>query len=144
MALPSIQQMNIEMNLGRLMNLYPILWATLSKNKGWLIGEDVSVKGEAFRSMQDPTRYDQPIRTRICTQVHLIMEESISTVELINKAFYLLAEGGTHRGVTVSGIGRDEAVEIYYHALTHYLTPYANFSTMRVAAIQARKRFIWR
>ncbi|MCY9746535.1 M4 family metallopeptidase, partial [Paenibacillus larvae] len=30
------------------------------KNKGWLIGEDVSVKGEAFRSMQDPTRYDQP------------------------------------------------------------------------------------
>ncbi|MDT2241194.1 M4 family metallopeptidase [Paenibacillus larvae] len=56
-----------------------------------------------------------------------------------NKAFYLLAEGGTHRGVTVSGIGRDEAVEIYYHALTHYLTPYANFSTMRVAAIQAAK-----
>ncbi|MCY9691273.1 peptidase M4 family protein, partial [Paenibacillus larvae] len=49
------------------------------------------------------------------------------------------AEGGTHRGVTVSGIGRDEAVEIYYHALTHYLTPYANFSTMRVAAIQAAK-----
>ncbi|MDT2265872.1 M4 family metallopeptidase [Paenibacillus larvae] len=32
-----------------------------------------------------------------------------------------------------------KAVEIYYHALTHYLTPYANFSTMRVAAIQAAK-----
>ncbi|MDT2243076.1 M4 family metallopeptidase [Paenibacillus larvae] len=59
-----------------------------------------------------------------------------------NKAFYLLAEGGTHRGVTVSGIGRDEAVEIYYHALTHYLTPYANFSTMRVAFIQAKKIYL--
>ncbi|MDT2260640.1 M4 family metallopeptidase [Paenibacillus larvae] len=39
----------------------------------------------------------------------------------------------------MSGIGRDEAVEIYYHALTHYLTPYANFSIMRVAAMLQQK-----
>ncbi|MDV3486172.1 M4 family metallopeptidase [Paenibacillus larvae] len=109
------------------------------KNKGWLIGEDVSVKGEAFRSMQDPTRYDQPdsyedLYTGPFDNGGVHINSGIN-----NKAFYLLAEGGTHRGVTVSGIGRDEAVEIYYHALTHYLTPYANFSTMRVAAIQAAK-----
>ncbi|MDT2291649.1 M4 family metallopeptidase [Paenibacillus larvae] len=54
------------------------------KNKGWLIGEDVSVKGEAVPCRTQHAMIN-PIRTRICTQVHLIMEESISTVELITK-----------------------------------------------------------
>ncbi|MDT2255434.1 M4 family metallopeptidase [Paenibacillus larvae] len=59
-----------------------------------------------------------------------------------NKAFYLLAEGGTHRGVTVSGIGRDEAVEIYYHALTHYLTPYAISPTMSLQLYKQQKIYL--
>ncbi|MDT2261974.1 M4 family metallopeptidase [Paenibacillus larvae] len=49
--------------------------------------------------------------------------ESISTVELITKPS-ICSQKEELRGVTVSGIGRDEAVEksLYYHALTHYLT----------------------
>ena len=54
-----------------------------------------------------------------------------------NKAFYLLAQGGTQSGVTVTGIGRDAAVEIIYNTLIYYLTPTSNFSVMRAAAIQA-------
>ncbi|TGV30951.1 peptidase M4 family protein, partial [Mesorhizobium sp. M00.F.Ca.ET.186.01.1.1] len=54
-----------------------------------------------------------------------------------NKAAYLLAEGGTHHGVTVNGIGRQDTAKIYYHALTHYLTPYSNFSAMRQAAVHS-------
>ncbi|MDT2255435.1 M4 family metallopeptidase [Paenibacillus larvae] len=55
------------------------------KNKGWLIGEDVSVKGSFSFPCKTQHVMINRIRTRICTQVHLIMEESISTVELITK-----------------------------------------------------------
>ncbi len=55
----------------------------------------------------------------------------------MNKAAYLLSEGGTFYGVTVNGIGKDKLGAIYYRTLTQYLTASSNFSQMRSSAVQA-------
>ncbi|GGI15793.1 bacillolysin [Gottfriedia solisilvae] len=56
-----------------------------------------------------------------------------------NKAAYLVSEGGTHNGVTVTKLGRLTTEKIYYRALTMYLTPSSGFKDMRNAAIQAAR-----
>lgn len=116
------------------------IFGAMIDNEDWLMGEDVytpGVDGDALRSLADPTENGDPDHyskrytgTQDNGGVHI-------NSGINNKAAYLLAEGGTHYGVTVSGIGRDAAAKIYYHALTHYLTPYSNFSAMRNAAIQS-------
>ncbi|MFZ0370534.1 MAG: M4 family metallopeptidase, partial [Halobacillus sp.] len=54
-----------------------------------------------------------------------------------NKAAYLVSEGGTHYDVEVEGVGREATEQIYYRALTKYLTATSDFSMMRQAAIQS-------
>ncbi len=56
-----------------------------------------------------------------------------------NKAFYLLAEGGTHpqSGVTVTGIGRRAAEYIFYRALDVYVASNSKFSNIRNATVSA-------
>jgi thermolysin len=56
-----------------------------------------------------------------------------------NKAFYLLAEGGTHpqSGVAVTGIGRSAAEFIFYRALDVYVTPNSQFINIRNATVSA-------
>ena len=56
---------------------------------------------------------------------------------IINKAAYLLAEGGTSYGVTVPGIGKDKLGKIYYRANTAYFTESTTFSQARAALVQA-------
>ncbi|MDQ3373685.1 MAG: M4 family metallopeptidase, partial [Acidobacteriota bacterium] len=52
-----------------------------------------------------------------------------------NKAFYMVAAGGTHHrsGVTVTAIGTSAAEKIWYRALTVYMTSSTNFSGARTA-----------
>lgn len=56
-----------------------------------------------------------------------------------NKAFYLVAVGGTHHrsGVTTTGIGTGDAARIWYRALTSYMTSGTNFSGARTATLNA-------
>lgn len=55
-----------------------------------------------------------------------------------NKAFYLLAIGGTHhRGITVTGIGADDAGEIWWEALRFYMTTTTNYAGAREATLNA-------
>lgn len=56
-----------------------------------------------------------------------------------NKAFYLVAAGGTHHlsGVTTTGIGTGDAGRIWYRALTVYMTSSTNFSGARTATLNA-------
>lgn len=108
----------------------------------WLIGDDVytpNIPGDALRSMSNPTLYNQPDhysnRYRGSSDnggVHI-------NSGIINKAYYLTAAGGTFSGVTVPGIGRDDAVKIYYNALVYYLTPTSNFSAARTALVQSAR-----
>lgn len=106
----------------------------------WQVGEDIytpNVAGDALRSMEDPTLSGDPDHyskrytgTGDYGGVHI--NSGIS-----NKAAFLLANGGTHYGVTVAGIGNDKAGDIYFRTLTQYLTPNSNYSHFRVSTIQA-------
>jgi thermolysin len=56
-----------------------------------------------------------------------------------NKAFYMVAAGGTHHrsGVTVTAIGTSASEKIWYRALTVYMTSSTNFSGARTATLNA-------
>lgn len=110
------------------------------QGKNWLIGDDVytpAISGDALRSLSNPTLYGQPdhysnLYTGSSDNGGVHTNSGIN-----NKAFYLLAQGGTHHSVTVTGIGRDKAVAIVYRALVYYLSVYSDFSAARDASIQA-------
>ncbi|MFX3623659.1 MAG: M4 family metallopeptidase [Ectobacillus sp.] len=111
-----------------------------NRNPDWEMGEDVytpGTPGDALRSMSDPAKYGDPDHyskrytgTQDNGGVHI-------NSGIINKAAYLLANGGTHYGVTVSGIGNDKTGAIYYRANNFYLTESATFSQARAALVQA-------
>ncbi|HHQ2480320.1 TPA: M4 family metallopeptidase [Bacillus cereus] len=56
---------------------------------------------------------------------------------IINKASYLLVNGGTHYGVTVKGIGKDKVGKIYYLANTELFTQNMGFHLARAGLEQA-------
>jgi thermolysin len=58
---------------------------------------------------------------------------------IANKAFQLLAEGGTHHvsGGSMAGIGHDAAGDVWYRALTTYMTVFTNFAGARTATLNA-------
>ncbi len=58
---------------------------------------------------------------------------------IANNAFYLLSQGGTHHlsAVAVTGIGPDKAEQIWYKALSAYMTASTNFAGARTATISA-------
>jgi len=107
-------------------------------NPDYLIGEDLFFQsGQALRSMSDPTQYGDPDhyskRYTGSNQSKLVHTNS----GIINKAAYLIAEGGTHYGVTVSGIGKEKMGKVFYRANTQYLTESATFSQARQATLQS-------
>lgn len=111
-----------------------------NNNPDWKIGEDIytpGTAGDALRSMADPTLNGDPDHyskrytgTGDNGGVHI--NSGIS-----NKAAYLLANGGTHYGVSVTGIGNAKTADIFYRTLTQYLTPSSNYSHYRISTIQA-------
>ncbi|WP_242222345.1 M4 family metallopeptidase [Bacillus cereus group sp. BfR-BA-01380] len=111
-----------------------------NRNPDWEIGEDIytpGTAGDALRSMSDPTKYGDPDHyskrytgTDDNGGVH-------TNSSIINKAAYLLANGGTHYGVTVNGIGKDKVGAIYYRANTQYFTESTTFGQARAGLVQA-------
>ncbi|MDD1370281.1 DUF5011 domain-containing protein, partial [Bacillus sp. MHSD17] len=49
---------------------------------------------------------------------------------------YLIAQGGTHNGVTVNGIGEDKMFDIFYYANTDELNMTSNFTELRLACLK--------
>jgi len=121
----------------------------------WLLAEDAytpSIAGDALRYLDDPHRAndggwtadDQPDHySERCTStcpdapggdnggVHI-------NSGIANKAFYLLAKGGTHHlGGSMTGIGADAAAQIWFTALTSYMTSSTNFVGARDATTLA-------
>jgi Zn-dependent metalloprotease len=107
----------------------------------WAIGEDPwtpGTAGDALRYMDDPAAdgvsYDYNSSGISTADVHY-------GSGVPNLAFYLLSEGGTHpRGkstTSVTGIGADAAADIWYLALSGYMTSSTNFSGARTATLSA-------
>ncbi|MGW8959012.1 M4 family metallopeptidase [Paenibacillus sp. NPDC055715] len=112
------------------------------QRKNWLVGDDIytpSIAGDALRSMSNPAQYHQPDHYSNLYKGSSDNGGVHTNSGILNKAYYLLAQGGTFHDVKVDGIGRDAAVQIYYSAFTNYLTSSSKFSNACAAVIQAAK-----
>lgn len=100
----------------------------------WLMGEGVYTphnSGDALRDLSSPARYGQPDHMNsfmaLASGEHPDPDKNDngyvhSNSGIPNKAAYLTVAGGTHHGVSVAGIGREKTEQIYYLALTSYLS----------------------
>jgi thermolysin len=109
---------------GALNESYSDVFAAMVDTDNWLIGEDSftpAIAGDALRDMSDPSAQGQPEH----------MSEFVETVGdnggvhinsgIPNHAAYLTSEDAGY------GIGRAATEDIYYRALTVYLTPSSDF-----------------
>ncbi|MDH2361264.1 bacillolysin [Priestia megaterium] len=111
-----------------------------NRNPDWEIGEDIytpGTSGDALRSMSNPAKYGDPDHYSKRYTGSSDNGGVHTNSGIINKAAYLLANGGTHYGVTVTGIGGDKLGKIYYRANTLYFTQSTTFSQARAGLVQA-------
>lgn len=92
----------------------------------WRIGEelDTGTPGGGIRDMQDPTIFGNPDRMQ--SPLFYLGAGDNGGVHINsgvnNKAAYLMVDGDTFNGYTVTGIGIAKAVQIYYDTQTTKLT----------------------
>ncbi|WP_053711793.1 M4 family metallopeptidase [Streptomyces sp. NRRL B-3648] len=115
----------------------------------YLIGEKIDINGDGT-----PLRYmDKPSKDGGSSDY---WSSSVGTKDVhyssgvANHFFYLLSEGSgsktingvtynspTYNGSTVTGIGRAKALQIWYKALTTYMTSTTNYKAARTATLNA-------
>ncbi|MCX4456910.1 M4 family metallopeptidase [Streptomyces sp. NBC_01340] len=115
----------------------------------YLIGEKININGDGT-----PLRYmDQPSKDGGSANY---WSSSVGNLDVhyssgvANHFFYLLSEGSgaktingvsynspTYNGSTVTGIGRAKALQIWYKALTTYMTSTTNYKAARTATLSA-------
>ncbi|WP_217547748.1 M4 family metallopeptidase [Streptomyces sp. GbtcB6] len=115
----------------------------------YLIGEKININGDGT-----PLRYmDQPSKDGGSANY---WSSSVGNLDVhyssgvANHFFYLLSEGSgaktingvsynspTYSGSTVTGIGRDKALQIWYKALTTYFTSTTNYKSARTGTLSA-------
>ncbi|MDO6630967.1 M4 family metallopeptidase [Bacillus thuringiensis] len=106
----------------------------------WTIGEQT---GSIFRNMKNPTAInfsDGLPYPDDYSKYNDLNGEDYGGVHfnssIINKVAYLIAQGGTHNGVNVNGIGEDKMFDIFYYANTDELNMTSNFSELKVACLK--------
>ncbi|WP_215449080.1 M4 family metallopeptidase [Streptomyces sp. ATCC 21386] len=125
-------------------------YAANAKDPGdYLIGEKVDIRGNGT-----PLRYmDQPSKDGSSANY---WSSSLGSLDVhyssgpANHFFYLLSEGSgaktingvsynspTSNGATITGIGRAKATQIWYKALTTYMTSTTNYKGARTATLNA-------
>ena len=114
-------------------DIFAILISNGDPVRDWEMGEVVytpNVAKDALRDLSDPSKYGQP--DHMDNFIHLNPGELPDPDRndngyvhdnsgIPNKVAHLIIEGGTHYGVTVEGISRKKAEQVYYLALTAYL-----------------------
>jgi len=119
--------------------------------KVWSSGEDWWNKNDPskpLRSLRNPKSCNDTNNTYVDYYPNIHIEptnpDKTNTYEgsaVAALAFYLLAEGGGHPNNAINGqvygLGIRKAEQIFYRALTAYLTPFANYSDARQCTYQA-------
>ncbi|KIQ64665.1 peptidase [Kitasatospora griseola] len=118
-------------------------------NPDYLIGEliDLNGNGTPLRYMDKPSKDGKSADYWSSTVGSLDVHYSSGVA---NHFFYLLAEGSgaktingvsynspTYNGATLTGIGRDKAQQIWYRALSVYMTSTTNYAGARTATLNA-------
>lgn len=111
----------------------------------YLIGEEIDINGDGspLRYMDEPSKdggsYD-------CWSSAVPQSDPHYSSGVGNHAFYLMANGSgssewgdspTCDGSTVTGIGRDKAAAVWYHALKDYMTSSETYADARADMISA-------
>nr|BFD82610.1 M4 family metallopeptidase [Streptomyces sp. Xyl84] len=125
-------------------------YANNATDKGdYLIGEKININGDGtpLRYMDKPSKDGASADYWSSTVGNKDVHYSSGVA---NHFFYLLAEGSgaktingvsynspTSNGSTVTGIGRDKALQIWYKALTTYMTSTTNYKAARTATLNA-------
>jgi thermolysin len=110
----------------------------------WLLGEDVRPSGQPIRSLQSPSSLGFPDHYSLKVTTTFDNGGVHTNSSIMNHAFYLAIEGGTHRlsGGRVEGVGWDNRLEIekvIYRGFTAMLPSGATYSMARAATIQAAR-----
>ncbi|EJR59621.1 M4 family metallopeptidase [Bacillus cereus] len=108
------------------------------EHSNYLIGEDLFIQPDkAVRSLSDPTQYGDPdhYSKRYTGEDQSKFVHTNSGI--VNKAAYLLAEGGQHFDTQVIGIGKEKMGDIFYRANTKYFTASTTFSQAKASCIQS-------
>ncbi|MFD7814403.1 M4 family metallopeptidase [Streptomyces sp. NPDC059785] len=115
----------------------------------YLIGEEIDINGDGspLRYMDKPSKDGGSADSWYSGVGNLDVHYSSGPA---NHMFYLLSEGSgtkvingttynssTSDGVAVAGIGRAAALQIWYKALTTYMTSTTNYASARTAALNA-------
>jgi hypothetical protein len=75
----------------------------------WTVGENRTGYADPYRDISNPPAFGDPDHVDVTSG-----GEKHSLAGIPNKAAYLIAEGGTHYGITVSGIGTEKMGELYF------------------------------
>lgn len=106
-------------------------------NVRWLIGEDASIG--VIRNMANPPAMNDP--DRMTSPLFYLGSGDNGGVHINsgvnNKAAFLMVDGGTFNGRTVTALGVDKTVAVYYEAQTNLLTSSANYADLYNALQQA-------
>ncbi|MFY1112655.1 MAG: M4 family metallopeptidase [Methanosarcinaceae archaeon] len=121
---------------GALDESFADVFAVLASNDDpitdWEMGEGVYTPyyaGDALRDLSNPSKYRQPDHMdnfmRLAPGELPDEDNDYGYLHynsgIPNKVAHLIIEGGTHYGITVEGISRQKAEQIYYLALAAYL-----------------------
>jgi zinc metalloprotease ZmpA len=125
-------------------------YANNASDKGdYLIGEKININGDGtpLRYMDKPSKDGGSADYWSSSVGNLDVHYSSGVA---NHFFYLLSEGSgsktingvtynspTSNGSTVTGIGRDKALQIWYKALTTYFTSTTNYKSARAGTLSA-------
>jgi len=104
----------------------------------WQMGEDIPGIG-AIRNMKDPPLFNDP--DKMTSGYYYCGEGDNGGVHINsgvnNKAVYLMTDGDTFNGYTVSGLGIARVADLYYEVQTNLLTSGSNYNDLYDALIQA-------
>lgn len=104
-------------------------------NSRWLQGEDGA---GGTRDMKDPTTRNDPDRMSSPNYVAAVGNPNDNNDQggvhtnsgVSNKLFYLITDGDSFNGYTVSGMGLDDAADLFYAANTRYLYETSDFYSL--------------
>ena len=107
----------------------------------WKIGEDISedIVADGIRDMKNPLDFNDPDKMSSANYYCGSFDKGgVHTNSGVNnKAVYLMTEGDTFNGKTVTGLGISKVADLYYEVQTNLLTSGANYTDLYDALLQA-------
>lgn len=116
---------------------------TDSSGYRWYIGEDIQL-GRSLRVMKDPPRGRDP--DKMTSPYYYLGSEDNGGVHINsginNKAAYLMVDGGSFNGYTITGMGIPKVSKIYYEVQTNWLTSGSDYADLHDALYLACQTLI--